>query len=161
MASRRIATSLLASLLAPLLAGCALLVSGTTQTVPIESHPERAEVLLDGVSQGFTPLELRLPRGQEHTLTLRVGDQSRTVLLTPRVQGGLLALDAAPPALLAVGTVLWCNPPRGTEVAEPVRAIGCTLGALLTIGATAPLLVDAGTGALYALAPSAVVVTFD
>ncbi len=145
----------------PLLAGCALLVSGTTQTVPVDAHPERAEVFLDGVSQGFTPLELRLARGQEHTLTLRVGDRSRSVHLTPRVQGGLLALDAAPPALLAIGTVLWCNPPRGTEVAEPVRAIGCTLGVLLTVGATAPLLVDAGTGALYELSPGAVVVDFD
>ncbi len=157
MAGRLIATSLLA----PLLAGCALLVSGTTQTVPVEAHPERAEVFVDGVSQGFTPLELRLARAQEHTITLRVGDQSRTVLLTPRVQGGLLALDAAPPALLAVGTVLWCNPPRGTEVAESVRAIGCTLGALLTVGATAPLLIDAGSGALYELSPGAVVVGFD
>lgn len=155
------ALSLLAPLLAPLLTGCALLFSGTTQTVPVEAHPEPAEVFVDGVSQGFTPLELRLARGQEHTLTLRLGDQSRTVQLTPRVQGGLLALDAAPPVLLGIGTVLWCFPPRGTEVAAPVRDIGCTLGALLTAGATAPLLVDAGTGALYELAPGTVVVRFD
>lgn len=153
--------ALAASLIAPLLAGCALLASGTTQTVPIEAHPEPAEVFLDGVSQGFTPLELRLARAQEHTLTLRVGEQSSTVVLVPRVQPGLVALDAAPPALLAVGTVLWCFPPRGTEVAEPVRDIGCTLGALLTVGATAPLLIDAGSGALYELAPSSVVVRFD
>ena len=148
-------------LLAPFLAGCALLVSGTTQTVTVEAHPEPAEVFVDGVSQGFTPLELRLARNEEHTLTLRLGDRSRTVLLTPRVQGGLLALDAAPPALLAIGTVLWCFPPRGTEVAQPVRDIGCSVGALLSAGATAPLLVDVGTGALYELAPGAVVVRFD
>lgn len=152
---------LVLSALIPLLAGCALLASGTTQTVPIDAHPERAEVFLDGVSQGFTPLELELARDQEHTLTLRAGDRSQTVILTPRVQAGLLALDAAPPVLLAVGTVAWCNPPAGVQVATPVRDIGCVLGALLTVGATAPLLVDAGTGALYELSPSAVVVTFD
>jgi hypothetical protein len=152
---------LVLSLLAPFLAGCALLVSGTTQIVPIDAHPERAEVFLDSVSQGFTPLELRLARGQEHTLTLRAGDRTRTVVLTPRVQTGPLALDATPPVLLAIGTVAWCFPPQGTEVSTVVRDVGCALGALITAAATAPLLVDAGTGALYERAPSAVVVTFD
>ena len=96
-----------------------------------------------------------------HTLTLRLGEQSRTVLLTPRVQGWLLALDAAPPVLLGIGTVLWCFRLRGTDVAAPVPDIGCTLGTLLTAGATAPLLVDAGAAALYELAPGTVVVRFD
>jgi hypothetical protein len=141
--------------------GCAVLVGGTTQTIPIDARPGPAEVFVDGVSQGFTPLELRLARGREHTLTIRSGTQSRTVVLTPRVQGGMLALDAAPPVLLAVGTIFWCNPPSDVEVAPVVRDLGCTLGALLTIGATAPLLVDAGTGALYELSPGEVVVTFD
>jgi len=143
------------------LSGCAVLVGGSTQAIPIDARPGPAEVFVDGASQGFTPLELRLARGREHTITIRSGTQSRTVVLTPRVQGGMLALDAAPPVLLAVGTIVWCNPPSDVQVPEVARSLGCTLGALLTIGATAPLLVDAGTGALYELSPGAVIATFD
>jgi len=53
----------LSSLLAPLLGGCTLLFSGTTQAVSVEAHSEPAEAFVDSVSLGFTPLELRLACG--------------------------------------------------------------------------------------------------
>ena len=41
---------------------CATLLLGTRQTIPVTSTPAGATVLVNGVKQGVTPLELRLAR---------------------------------------------------------------------------------------------------
>lgn len=39
--------------------GCATLFTGAVKTVAITSHPEGAEVLVDGQTRGFTPMALQ------------------------------------------------------------------------------------------------------
>ena len=45
-------------------AGCATIVSGTTQGIRIESEPPGADVLLDGENKGVTPIQIKVSRKQ-------------------------------------------------------------------------------------------------
>ena len=57
---------IVASLLS--ISGCATIVSGTTQSVTIQSTPAGASVFIDGVEKGVTPLTLELKRKADTTL---------------------------------------------------------------------------------------------
>lgn len=81
------------------LASCAAMVQGTTQTVPISSRPDEAEVFVDGVSAGFTPMGLELARGREHAIEVRLGSQTRSLTLRSEVHGAMVGLDLVPVAV--------------------------------------------------------------
>ncbi|MCF8345726.1 MAG: SHOCT domain-containing protein [Bacteroidales bacterium] len=48
--------------LAALLAGCATVLTGTTQRVTVDSTPQGADIIIDGYMMGTTPTILRLDR---------------------------------------------------------------------------------------------------
>lgn len=52
------------------LSGCATIVKGTTQKVPISSDPAGARVLVDGQPAGTTPTTVTLSRKHSHMVTL-------------------------------------------------------------------------------------------
>ena len=81
-----------------LLTACATMFNGSTQLVPVDSRPVRAEVFVDGVSVGFTPLELELPRSVDAEVEVRLGDQVRSFVLSSRAQGAMVGLDLVPVA---------------------------------------------------------------
>jgi hypothetical protein len=103
--------NLLASAIAILAAGLVLsgcvvgvvpvLASGPTELL-FESVPDSAEVLVNGVSAGRTPLRLTLSPNREHTVTFRKeGCEELSFILATQVDGGwelvnLLDLDGTP-----------------------------------------------------------------
>jgi len=67
------ATSPLAlGLLLLTLTGCATVVHGTTQTIPITSSPPGATVLIDEVPVGVTPMSAKVSRNQPHVVSFVV-----------------------------------------------------------------------------------------
>ena len=67
----RLGLLLLAMVGCGLLGGCASMVNGSTQVVPISSDPSGASVILDDTPAGVTPCKLTLDRKCDHLLVLR------------------------------------------------------------------------------------------
>ncbi|MGB3544183.1 PEGA domain-containing protein [Rubrivirga sp.] len=69
-------------------AGCATLFSGSTDTISFDSDPAGAEVVIDGITQGRTPLTVPVKRpGLSHqSVTLRMDGHDP---VTFRLQDGL------------------------------------------------------------------------
>jgi hypothetical protein len=138
-------------------ASCAALISGTTQTVPITSQPPHAEVFVDGVSVGFTPVELELERGREHTVVVRLAGRERTVVLRSGTQTVPVVLDLVP-VVLSGGVLATLY---GTGLIDQAPAEFATAAWGLVAVSFTPLLVDVGTGALNELKPGEIIVAFD
>jgi hypothetical protein len=144
------------------LSSCAVLFNGSNQLIPVSSTPAGAEVFVDGELIGITPLELELARANSHTLLLRSGDLEREIIITNSLNGGVVALDLVPGAIMATLTLLFIP-------CDPVSLGGCSVrddlmpyfvGATLVIGAP-PIAIDAATGAWYELSPGEVFVDFE
>ena len=56
--------------LAMMLGGCATVAHGTSQAVPIASSPQGAQVFVDSVSVGVTPLVATVSRKQSHVVSI-------------------------------------------------------------------------------------------
>lgn len=70
--------------------GCATVVHGTHQDIPIASTPEAAAVLVDGVRQGSTPMTTKLARKQNHVITLQLdGFETENVTITHLMSGAV------------------------------------------------------------------------
>jgi hypothetical protein len=151
---------LVAVAISPLvLSGCAVLVNGTHQMVPVTSVPERAEVFVDGVSVGFTPIDLRLRRGVDHVVTVRLGERERVVTLTSSVQPLLVAIDVVPIGIaggLAWAVSFGC---ALTGFLGGDTSCGGVAALFVAVGAV-PLVVDGATGSFYRLGPDAIAVDF-
>lgn len=63
-----------------LLSGCATILSGTSQTVKVNSVPSGAKVQVDGIDRGVTPAALKLKKGNEgQIITLKMeGYETKT-----------------------------------------------------------------------------------
>jgi hypothetical protein len=140
--------------LGPFLCSCALLVNGTTQTIPVRSTPEGADVLIDGELRGVTPMDLVLRRGDTVVVTVRLGREQRDVVLTSRADGALIAVGAVPGVIVGAATISTCA--QDDFLADLL----CPIGFLSTLVALAPLAIDAGTGAWYTYDPDEIVVSF-
>ncbi len=53
-----------------LVSGCASIVSGRHQDVQVISNPPGAEVMIDGMKRGSTPMVVELKRSERHTIKL-------------------------------------------------------------------------------------------
>jgi len=85
-----------------LFSGCATIIKGTHQEIPISSDPSGASVSIDGQRQGSTPTKLNLSRKQAHVVTLEMeGYDSENVNLKPSI-GGAVAGN-----ILAGGLIGW------------------------------------------------------
>jgi len=66
--------SIILSLLAVVMAltsGCASVISGSTQSMTIDSNPQGAEVSIDGAYVGITPLSLKIEKNKKETVSVR------------------------------------------------------------------------------------------
>ena len=143
-----------------LLTSCATMFNGATQLVPVDSRPARAEVFVDGVSMGFTPLELELPRNVDAAIEVRLGDQVRSFVLLSETQGAMVALDLVPVA--AAGGLVFAAGALGSSIeGGQIATGGYLLGAGLIGASFAPVLVDYGTGAIFRLNPGEIVAVFE
>ncbi len=98
----QIAVLLAVSALTALTSGCATIVKGTTQEIPVASEPTGARVAVNGSPAGTTPTKVTLSRKQNHMITLeKEGYESESVALTKRM-GGAVAGN-----IIAGGLVGW------------------------------------------------------
>ena len=130
-----------------LLSSCAVLTHGTNQMIPVASAPQGADVYVDGKYMGITPTTVELSRASVHTITLKLGDLERDVLITNVPEGGSIALDVAPAPCEAEACVL--------------KALGLTISIPLFLAGMTPIIVDAATGAWHELSPGEVFVDFE
>lgn len=84
----------LAVLVAFATTGCATLFHGSTDTVQIRSRPARADVFIDGVHRGHTPMSVALQSKKTHTVTFRKsGYEDSTAVIQNSVGAGWVVLD--------------------------------------------------------------------
>lgn len=69
--------------------GCATIVHGSRQGIPINTTPEGATVFIDGREMGQTPAVFNLKRGEDHEVTVRLdGHREATLLLEKELAFG-------------------------------------------------------------------------
>lgn len=65
-----------------LLAGCASIIKGTNQSVTVNSDPDGADVMVDGMQMGTTPVTLVLKKNKYNTILVqKKGYKSQTLPL--------------------------------------------------------------------------------
>ena len=64
------ASCLLALAIALTAIGCGTIIHGTTQQVGVSSSPSGADVVVDRIDQGSTPVTVDLSRKDKHTVKL-------------------------------------------------------------------------------------------
>lgn len=82
--------------------GCATVIKGTNQSIPIASEPSGAAVYADGNRVGTTPTSVELTRKHSHVITLEMrGYESENITLKPSM-GGAVAGN-----IIAGGLIGW------------------------------------------------------
>ncbi len=92
------------------LSGCALVFKGETQDISVSSDPGGAEVIIDGVPHGITPVIVNLSVNSEHTVVLRKNGQERTFLIRNEVGPLWVVLDVVTglvPLIVDAATGAW------------------------------------------------------
>ena len=130
--SRRMKAAFVVAL-ASLTAGCATLFGDPLKTVAMASEPSEAEVWVNGLLLGTTPISLDLANTENHAVVFRkVGHRSVTCLLHAKVGAGWVVLDVLAgviPVIVDAATGAW----KGIEqdacnVVLPVVGSGGWLG---------------------------------
>ena len=104
-----VAIVIIASLL---LSSCALVFKGEESSVNFDTKPAGAEVLINGVSYGTTPVDVKLKSDTTYKVTLRQGDQEHTVMLTNNIGTLWIVLDVLTglvPLIVDAATGAWYN----------------------------------------------------
>jgi len=82
--------------------GCASIVKGTTQAIPVSSDPTGADVKLDGNKVGQTPMKIDVKRKSDHLLTIeKTGYQVESVAITRNIGGAVFG------NIIAGGLIGW------------------------------------------------------
>ncbi len=82
--------------------GCASIVKGTTQPIPVASDPSGADVKIDGNKVGQTPMSLDVKRKNDHLVTIeKAGYQPESIAITRNIGGAVYG------NILAGGLVGW------------------------------------------------------
>jgi hypothetical protein len=85
-----------------LYSGCASIVKGTTQAIPVSSDPAGADVKIDGNKVGQTPMSIDAKRKTDHLITFeKDGYQVESVAVTRNVGGAVFG------NIIAGGLVGW------------------------------------------------------
>ncbi len=85
-----------------LASGCASIVKGTTQLIPVSSDPTGAQVRLDGNNVGSTPTSVEVKRKGDHLMTIeKSGYKSESVAITRNIGGAVYG------NILAGGLIGW------------------------------------------------------
>jgi hypothetical protein len=93
------------------LAGCATIIKGSSEVVNFTSSPAKAEVYVDGIFKGNTPMQLKLESKKTFTIEFHLSEyESQTAILTNSVQAGYVVLDVIfglVSVIVDVATGLW------------------------------------------------------
>jgi uncharacterized protein YceK len=91
--------------------GCATVIRGTHTDVQINARPQKAQVWIDGVQQGQTPLKVSMEVNSPHTVVVRrPGYKDQTIRMDRYVSGGYVAADillGLLPAIVDAATGAW------------------------------------------------------
>ena len=86
--------AILALLLLAILSGCGTLFTPDIKAIPLHSNPVEAEVIIDGVSRGLTPMTLELSNRESHVILFqKEGYRSVTCELHATVNNKIVVLD--------------------------------------------------------------------
>ena len=131
MDGSRSATLALATLAAAVLAlgGCATLFNAKTRTVAMASTPTEAEVWVDGIRRGITPMSLDLNNSESHTVIFRKeGHHDAICELNASVGTVWVVLDVLAglvPVVVDASTGAWKSLDKGTcNAVLPERGAG-------------------------------------
>jgi hypothetical protein len=70
--------------------GCATIIKGTTQSVPVSSEPSGADILVDGSLVGTTPADVELKRKRDHLVLIqKKGYAPKSVAVVKNVGGAV------------------------------------------------------------------------
>jgi hypothetical protein len=103
--------------------GCASIVKGTTQAIPVSSDPTGADVKLDGNKVGQTPVSVEAKRKNDHLITIeKDGYQPESVAITRNIGGAVYG------NIIAGGLVGWgVDSISGAEYNLSPKTINLTL----------------------------------
>jgi hypothetical protein len=74
--------------------GCATIFSGSKADLDLNSEPQGAKVLVNGLNEGKTPVKLILKKGKEYSIEfVKDGYETKTLRLTYSLGAGWLILD--------------------------------------------------------------------
>jgi hypothetical protein len=94
-----------------IITGCATLFAPKTFPLSIISEPAEADVLVNGLKMGVTPLELNLKADKTYTIEfIKEGFQSITRVVNTKVGAGWIVLDilgGAIPIIIDAATGAW------------------------------------------------------
>lgn len=122
------------------------IVKGPTQEISFNSSPSGAEVTIDGVFEGVTPLSLELKRRESHQAVISLaGYEDANFDIRKSVSGGVIISDI----LVYGGSVLLLIQLVGDGGVSDGRIISDTL-----LSAGIALIFDLITGGLYNLNPT-------
>jgi hypothetical protein len=70
--------------------GCATILKGSNQSIPVSSDPTSADVLVDGTMVGQTPMSIPMKRKIDHLVTIqKTGFQPKSVAVVRNVGGAV------------------------------------------------------------------------
>ncbi len=108
---KRILSIVLIVALLPVVAGCATLFKGRNEKVAFNSNPVGADVYVNGVKMGTTPIELKLDARNSYTIEFRKeGFQSVTRQIQSGTAAGYVILDilgGLVPVIIDAATGAW------------------------------------------------------
>ncbi len=82
--------------------GCASIVKGTTQAIPVASSPAGADIRIDGNKVGQTPTKVEVKRKADHLMTIeKPGYETETFAITRNIGGAVFG------NIIAGGLVGW------------------------------------------------------
>jgi PEGA domain len=85
-----------------LLSGCATIVKGTTQIIPVSSDPTGARVTVDNSPAGTTPTTVTLSRKQNHMVVIEKEGFAAESIAVTKSMGGAVAGN-----IIAGGLIGW------------------------------------------------------
>jgi len=85
-----------------LLSGCATIVKGTTQVIPVSSDPTGARVTIDSAPAGTTPTTVTLSRKQNHMVVIEKEGYAPESIAVTKSMGGAVAGN-----IIAGGFIGW------------------------------------------------------
>lgn len=149
------------ALMTCVVAGCSVLIRGTSQGVPVSSVPAGATVIVDGEEVGTTPVTVALSRSTDHTVVVKRGTQQRTITLHSRGPDGeaigIMVAEAVPGTAATVLVALSPCPPASGGLCEGVHSMGLFAA---SGSALLPVIIDLSFESYDHLEPDKVMVDF-
>jgi len=102
---------LIIALICIYLSSCALVFKGTKEEVSFRSDPQRAEVYVNGIRMGETPLTLKLVTKQTYAIEFKIeGYKPKSFQINNKVGAGWVVLDIVlglVPVVVDAATGAW------------------------------------------------------